>query len=64
MIIRFLAEPFRQKLIIIRDGDNNPDTDNTLEEYPAPDRSSIAAFPGAYGAGRFTEAEQVERCMW
>ena len=36
------------------DGDNNPDTDNTLEEYPAPDRSSIAAFPGAYGAGRFT----------
>lgn len=36
------------------DGDNNPDTDNTLEEYPAPDRSAIAAFPGAYGAGRFT----------
>lgn len=36
------------------DGDNNPNTDNTLEEYPAPDRSSIAAFPGAYGAGRFT----------
>ena len=36
------------------DGDNNPDTDNILEEYPAPDRSSIAAFPGAYGAGRFT----------
>ena len=24
------------------------------DRYPAPDRSSIAAFPGAYGAGRFT----------
>lgn len=25
-----------------------------LPEYPAPDRTSIAAFPGAYGAGRYT----------
>lgn len=39
---------------VVACSDDNPDTDNTLEEYPAPDRSSIAAFPGAYGAGRFT----------
>ena len=28
--------------------------DDPLPEYPAPDRSTIAAFPGAEGAGKLT----------
>ena len=31
-----------------------PENPNNLTEYPTPDRSKIAAFPGAYGAGRYT----------
>lgn len=37
--------------------DDNKDPDNgdsTLLEYTAPDRSTIAAFPGAEGAGKYT----------
>lgn len=39
------------------DNDNNNDNNeeqNKLPEYDAPDRSKIVAFPGAYGAGRYT----------
>lgn len=28
--------------------------DGTLQEYPAPDRSKVSAFPGADGAGKYT----------
>ena len=35
-------------------GGNADSGDNQLSEYPTPDRSSIAAFPGAEGAGKFT----------
>lgn len=33
-------------------GSSNDHTD--LKEYPVPDRTRIPAFPGAYGAGRYT----------
>lgn len=35
-------------------GNSGGSTDNGLKEYPAPDRSKVAAFPGAFGAGRYT----------
>lgn len=31
-----------------------PDEKPSLTEHPTPDRNTIPAFPGAYGAGRFT----------
>ena len=40
-----------------------------LPEYPIPDRTTIVAFPGAYGAGKYTcllytsdAADEIERC--
>ncbi len=35
-------------------GSDNSGDKEELPEYPALDRSKIAAFPGAYGAGRYT----------
>lgn len=34
-------------------GPESPDSPGTLTEYPVPDRSTILAFPGAAGAGRY-----------
>lgn len=37
------------------DGNDNEDNDNIgLPDYTAPDRTTIAAFPGAEGAGKYT----------
>ena len=37
------------------DGNGNPDEDGSgLSEFPVPNRSTIAAFPGAEGAGKYT----------
>lgn len=35
-------------------GEGDNDDNEPLPDYPVPDRSTIAAFPGAYGAGRNT----------
>lgn len=35
------------------DQDDNDDSSSTLPEYPSPDRSTVSAFPHAYGAGRY-----------
>lgn len=33
---------------------SDPIKKSSLKEYPTPDRSNVPAFPGAYGAGRYT----------
>ena len=47
------------------DNNGNSDADNSdSSEYPTPDRSAIAAFPGAEGAGKYTPAARAVLSMW
>ena len=39
---------------LAEESEDNGEGDSGLPDYPNPDRSAIAAFPGAYGAGKYT----------